>query len=75
MKKQTQESKAIDLSCIPPCYTSLALHMHWANYVAGVWKRTDNPYLTLPDITEHGWNFDPFLKNIADLLMDDTEED
>ena len=57
--------------------------MHRPNYVAAVWKRTENPHLTLLDITEHGWNFDGsmqwidqmFPENVADLLMDDTEDE
>ena len=36
MKKQTRENKAIDLSVLPPCFTSLYLQMKRANFVAGM---------------------------------------
>ena len=36
IKKQTKENKVIDLSIIPPCFTSLYLQITRTNYVAAV---------------------------------------
>ena len=43
MKKQNQESKVVDLSVIPPCFSSLYLQIKRSNFIAAMWKRTE-PY-------------------------------
>ena len=81
MKKQTKENKVIDLSVIPPCFTSLYLQMKRANYVAAVWKRTEHPQILFPSIEEHGWQADcsinwieePFPDDISDFLYEEDE--
>ena len=81
MKKQTKENKVIDLSVIPPCFTSLYLQMKRANYVAVVWKRREHPQMLFPRIEEHGWQADcsinwieeQFPDGISDLLYEEDE--
>ena len=83
MKKNKRENKVIELSNMPPCLTSLFLHLQRANYVARIWKLTLCASLSLPDITDHGWDEDdrikwlqqPFPDDITELLMFDNEID
>ena len=74
----------IDLSALPPCHSSLLRHIKRANFVAAMWKRTENTHLDLPDITDHGWNIDgtidwigePYPVDITEpLLGEDIEEE
>ena len=44
MKKQTRENKAIDLSAIPPCFSSLYLQIQRANFV--LWKWTESAQIS-----------------------------
>ena len=83
MKKNKRANKVIELSNMPPCLTSLFLHRKRANYVARIWKLTLCASLSLPDITDHGWDEDdrikwlqqPFPDDITELLMFDNEID
>ena len=68
---------------IPPCKSSLRLHILRTNCVASIWKNTHRATINIPDVTEHGWNDDgtiewiqeAFPENITEFLMDeDTEE-
>ena len=40
MKKNKRENKVIDLSTMPPSFSSLFLHLQHADYVARIWKLT-----------------------------------
>ena len=82
MKKYTKENKVIDLFLLPPCKTTLNLHLQRCNYVARIWKcsgSAENNY-SLP--SEHGWNADFDIKwcedifpsEIEDLLIENFEE-
>ena len=44
-----------DLSLLPPCQTSLNLHMQRANYQALVWKKSLQAFPELPVPENHGW--------------------
>ena len=68
---------------IPPCKSSLRLHILRTNFVASIWKNTHRATINTPHVTEHGWNADgtiewiqeAFPENITEFLMDeDTEE-
>ena len=82
MEKHTLQNKLIYLSVLPPCQSSLLLHMDRANYVAAMWKRTMHATLDSPEITNHGWNIDgsinwvvdTFPENIIDMILDYQEE-
>ena len=49
-KKQNKEGKTIDLSLIPPCFSSLYLQIKRANFVSKWWKSTRIAQLILPNI-------------------------
>ena len=77
MKKNKRENKVIDLSTMPPSFSSLFLHLQHADYVVRIWKLTLCASLSLPDITGLGWDEDgrikwiqkPFSDDITELLM------
>ena len=81
MKKQTRENKAIDLSVLPPCFTSLYFQMNRANFVAGMWKKTGSAQISLPHIDEHGWQVDgsidwmtePYPNGMYNLLLEQDD--
>ena len=82
LKKQKKESKIIDLSTVPPCFSPLCLQLKRANFVSKLWKRTKIAQLPLPQIEEHGWNAygsivwitEPYPEDISDLLMNHSLE-
>ena len=82
MKNHTLQNNLIDLCVLPPCQSSLLLHMDRANYVAAMWKRTMHATMDSPEITNHGWNIDgsinwvvdTFPENIIDMILDYQEE-
>ena len=45
----------IDISLLPPCKTSLQLHILRANYQAYIWKHAHVPDIELPSPTNQGW--------------------
>ena len=40
---------------LPPCNSSLQLHITRANYQAGVWRRATFPFPEVPLPGGHGW--------------------
>ena len=64
----------IDLSNMPPCFSSLFLHLQLANYVARIWKLTLCASLSLPDITDRGLDEDGRIKWIQQSFPDDITE-
>ena len=74
MKKNTRKNKVIDLSNVSPCFSSLYLPLQRANYVARIWKLTLCASLSLPNITDHGWDEDGRIKWIQQLFPDDITE-
>ena len=82
-KKHSVENKVIDLSLLPPCQTSLRLHILRSNFISGMWKRTLEPVVILPNIVENGWNDvgeiewisgETFPENVSELLLDERED-
>ena len=82
-KINKRENKLIDLSNVPPCFSSLFLHLQLTNYFARIWKLTLCASLSIPDIFDHGWDGDgrikwiqqPFPGDITELLMFDNDID
>ena len=64
----------IDLSNIPPCFSSLFLHLQREDYVARIWKLTLCASFSLPDITDHGWYEDGLIKWIQQTFPDDITD-
>jgi hypothetical protein len=82
-KKHSVENKVIEISLLPPCQTSLRLHILRSNFVSGMWKRTLNPVVILPNIAENGWNDfgeiewisgETFPENVSEMLLDEHED-
>ena len=55
-KKYVRQGKAIDISLLPPCQSSLRLHMLRSNVIAKIWKLSDERFIPLPDFSTFGWN-------------------
>ena len=45
----------VDPEALPPCRTSLRLHMKRANYQAAIWRRAVIPHPDVPSPHGHGW--------------------
>ena len=81
-KERERENELIDLSLIPPCKSSLRLHILRKNVVASIWKNTHRATINTPDATEGSWNADgiiewiqeAFPKNITEFFIDDDIE-
>ena len=74
MKKYTKENKVIDLSLLPPCKTTLNLHLQRCNYVARIWKCSGSAENNYPLPTEHGWNADFDIKWCEDIFPSEIED-
>ncbi|KAI8521965.1 hypothetical protein Bbelb_017190 [Branchiostoma belcheri] len=48
----------VESSALPPCQTSLHLHVQRANYQAGVWRRCLQNHPRVPSPVESGWEMD-----------------
>eukprot|EP00794_Sanderia_malayensis_P000672 gene671-biopygen976 len=82
-KNYSGESRITDLSLLPPCQSSLLLHIKRANYVARIWRQASIPIMEIEDPSYHGWQEDltenwvtvPFPEDITELLVDLPDED
>ena len=82
-KNYSRENRITDLSLLPPCQSSLFLHIKRANYVARIWRQASTPIMEIEDPKHHGWQEDlteewvtvPFPEDITELLVDMTEEE
>ena len=54
-EKYVKEEKALDLPLLPPCQSTLYLHILPSNYVAKVWKCSLLNVVECPSIMENGW--------------------
>ena len=78
MKKYINSHKVIDLATLPPCHSVLRLHAKRANFVACIWKRSNEVQVEMPDIFVNGWTLDGdivwvdeiFPEDIAEILLD-----
>ena len=73
-KKHTAQNKVIDLSNLPPCQSSLLLHMERANFVAAMWKLSIHAHVECPEIAHHGWNTDGSIRWVEETFPDDIVE-
>ena len=51
----TRENKVPDLASLPPCHQVFLLHALRSNYVAYMWRKSVQPIVALPDVTDNGW--------------------
>ena len=81
-KKYVRQGKAIDISLLPPCQSSLRLHILRSNIIAKIWKSSGERSINLPDLSTFGWKGNltidwqrqAFQDELTDLLLD-LEED
>ena len=73
-KKYSNEHKVVDLSILPPCRSVLRLHVQRSNVVAMIWRRSLEPMVDIPDLSEHGWLNDGRIQWIDDAFPDSLEE-
>ena len=45
----------VDPEALPPCRTSLRLHIKRVNYQAAIWRRAAIPHPDVPSPHGHGW--------------------
>ena len=60
---------------MPPCFSSLFLHLQREDYVAWIWKLTLCASFSLPGITDHGWDEDGLIKWIQQDYDSDIKSD
>lgn len=48
----------VEPEALPPCQSSLRLHVKRSNYQAAIWRRALSPCPDIPSPQEHGWNID-----------------
>ena len=58
----------VEPEALPPCQSSLRLHVKRSNYQAAIWRRALSPCPDIPSPQEHGWNI-PTGWNIPNLLQ------
>lgn len=81
MKKQKSNNQIVDLSILPPCKSTLTLHIERANYVARIWKMSSSRQIIAPTFRSYGWNEDgsicwvdeQYPEDITDLMLNDDD--
>ena len=66
-KKYTKGGKVIDMALLPPCNSSLILHIKRSNYVAKIGRFSLTGWLHADEISENGW-----LPNGSTYWVDDV---
>ena len=58
-KKYQKDIKIVNISLLPPCCSTLRLHILCVNTIAYFWKQSQNAIIDVPDITTNNWiNYD-----------------
>ena len=81
-KKYVRQGKTIDISLLPPCQSSLRLHILRSNIIAKIWKSSGERSIILPDLSTFGWKGNltidwqrqAFPDELTDLLLDFEED-
>ena len=74
----SRDERITDLSLLPPCESSLLLHIRRAHYVARIWRQASLPLMDIEGAETHDWKDDlseewvtvPYPDDIAELLID-----
>ena len=54
--KYNKNGKIVDLCMLPPCLGNLSLHLKRSNYVAYIFRHSNNLQLNLEPPSHHGWS-------------------
>ena len=73
-KNFTRDEKITDLSSLPPCRSSLLLHIKRANLVARTWRQAAQPMIVQDDPTMHGWKDDFSCEWVSEAYPEDLCE-
>ena len=68
------ENKNINLSFLPPCESTLLLHVKRANYVAKLWKTCLDRDLTQPKIQNYGWLDSGAIQCVEEVFPEDYRD-
>ena len=79
----SRDERITDLSLLPPCKSSLLLHISRANYVARIWRQASLPLMDVEAAEMHGWKDDlseewvtvPYPDDILELLIDIDDDE
>ena len=74
MENQIVKNQIVDLSILPPCKSSLLLHIERANYVAKLWKMSPVNLINAPPFNNHGWHCDGSINWVNEQYPDDISE-
>ena len=70
-KTWNKKGQVIDLSLLPPCRSSLRLHIQRSNYIARIWRQANLDVMDLEPPQNHGWNEDYSLKWPSVMVPED----
>lgn len=71
-RKYESENMIIDPSLLPPCKSSLRLHILRSCYVARIWRLSLTSCHQLPAVNNHGWTEDNQVQWIEAAFPDDV---
>lgn len=70
-EQKQKKGVIVDLSNIPPCQSTLHLHMERTNYVARLWKTANSSIQNAPSPAGYGWNQDGDIQWVEEILPED----
>ena len=62
------------MALLPPCNSSLLLHIKCFNYVAKIWRSSLTSWLNTDKISENGWLPDGSTYQVNDVFPQEMEE-
>ena len=74
-KKYGKEHKVVDLSLLPRCQSVLKLHAERSNVVSMIWRKSLQPNINIPNLSEYGWLSDGKIRWIDTAFPDVIEDD
>ena len=73
-KKYTKGGKVINMTLLPPCNSSLLLHIKRSNYVAKISRSSLTSWLDADEVSENGWLPDGSTYWVEDVFPQEIEE-
>ena len=73
-EKYTKGGKVINMDLLPPCNSSLFLHIKRSNYVEKIWRSSLTSWLDADEISENRWLPDGSTYWVDDVFPPETEE-
>ena len=73
-KKYIKGRKVIDMALLPPCNSSLLLHIKHSNHVSKIWRSSLTSWLDADEISENAWLPDGLTYWVDDIFPQEIEE-